>query len=700
MDYPMLLSKPHKIFQKKPRPKNWNNGVVVQIPRNSLMLIAAFTIVIAPHIAQISTWIIAAGIFCAWWRWMIYLGRRNFLSFWKKAILVIACCIAVVLSEGITQSLETWAALLIMAFALKLLEMKTQRDAYVIIFIAYFIIAIEFIFNHSIGIVVYELCALTLVTAASVGMNQFHMRVIPIESLKVASKILAQSIPLMIVLFVLFPRIGPIWAISSPNKQARTGLSSEMTPGDVAKLARSDEIAFRAIFKNSPPPTNELYWRGRVYADFNKGKWSEADIPKIFSNVEKIDWANNQKITWFTPKLTTDLKKITYSILLEPTHDKWLIGMDLAFPKTTSTGLTWDYKLISRYPAQSLLHYEVDTYPDAILNTWLPEFLRTQTTYIDINDNPKTIAFAQNLYASSTDTQEFVKKILNQIREQPYLYTLEPPILEKDNSIDKFWFETRQGFCAHYAGAMVYMLRAVGIPARMVGGYQGGETNPITGHVVVRQYLAHAWVEYWQPEKGWQRVDPTAAVAPSRIHDGLSKALPENDLGSLSAFTNVRLNRVLGIQKLMFLFESIEHRWNLFIIGYDSELQTDFLQKLLGEITIAKIALILLVGIFLSTIFIAISLLWSNFEKRNNPVIKAYNNFVSRLGKQGIKHNPHDTPAQFIERACKQRKLDQQSYLPTVNLLNNLLYNPEAGYTKATLNTLKNHLQALQVKLA
>ena len=170
---------------------------------------------------------------------MIFLGRRNFLSIWQKAALVIGSGGAVVLSEGVTQNLETWAALLIMAFALKLLEMKTQRDAYVVIFIAYFIIAIEFIFNHSMSIVIYEISALVLVTAATVGMNQFHTRVKPLMSIKIAAKILVQAIPLMVVLFVLFPRIGPIWAIYSPNQQARTGLSSEMTPGDSCECHES-----------------------------------------------------------------------------------------------------------------------------------------------------------------------------------------------------------------------------------------------------------------------------------------------------------------------------------------------------------------------------------------------------------------------------------------------------------------------------
>ncbi|MFK7816930.1 MAG: transglutaminaseTgpA domain-containing protein [Gammaproteobacteria bacterium] len=680
----------------------WQHGVAAQIPRNSLlMLMAAFTIVIIPHIAQVSPWIIGAGLFCLWWRWRIFIGRSNFLSIWQKALLVIICGTAVVLSEGVTQNLETWAALLIMAFSLKLLETKTQRDAYVVVFIAYFVIAIEFIFNHSIGIVAYELCALILVTAATIGMNLFHTRVEIFKSIKVASKILAQAIPLMIVLFVLFPRIGPIWAISSPNQQARSGLSSEMTPGDIAKLSLSDEIAFRAIFKDTPPATSDLYWRGRVYTNFKNGTWSETDIPVKFSNINKIDWASTPETAWFIPKINkTSEESISYTILLEPTHNQWLVGMDLAIPQTRTAGTTWDYKLINRQPVQSLLKYEVLTYPNATLNTWLPEFLRNLTTQIDKDDNPQTILFAKSLYADSTNTEDFVEKILEQIRNLPFHYTLEPPKLEKEGSIDQFWFETRQGFCTHYAGATVYMLRAAGIPARMVGGYQGGEINPITGHVVVRQYLAHAWVEYWTPKKGWQRVDPTAAVAPSRIHDGLSAALPENELNSLSIFSNARINRMPGLQKIMFLFESIEHRWNLFIIGYNSELQTNLLEKLLGKITAFKIAMVLLVGAFLSTFFVAASLFMSGRDKKRHPVVKAFQNFSTRMAKQGIKRKPHESPALFIKNICQQRKLDQQAYQPIVNMLNDLLYNPNASYTQETLNTLKNNFQALHLKLS
>ena len=678
----------------------WEHGTVSQIPRNSLiMIMAAFAMVVIPHAAQLSMFVIAVALFCVSWRWLIFLGRQNFPSFLLKVALIFSSASAVILTEGVSKKLETWAALLVVAFALKLLEMKTQRDAYVVVFLSYFIISVEFIFNHSIGIVVYELFAVMLVTSAIVGMNQFHTRVKPVESMKLATKILAQAIPLMMVIFILFPRIDPIWSIANPNQTARSGLGEEITPGDIAKLAKSDEIVFRAIFNDAIPINDEMYWRGRVYSEFDQGTWSYADIPRIHYNIPKVDWAKGYKRGWFIPELKNE-NPLSYSVLLEPTHNQWLFGLDLAIPQTEATGLTWDYRLINQLPVQTLLRYEVNTYPNAILNTWLPEFLRIQTTQIDSNDNPRTINFARNLYAQSQNTQDYVEKVLHHIRTLPFHYTLEPPLLRRSNSIDQFWFDTRAGFCTHYAGAFVYLLRAAGIPSRMVGGYQGGEINPLTGHIIVRQYMAHAWAEYWLPNEGWQRIDPTAAVAPSRIADGLDAALSESDLSSLSTFTNIRFNGVLGMHNLMLLFETIEYRWNLFVIGYDSELQTDFLQKLLGKITIAKIAIVLLIGALLSMSFVTLSLIRQRGKQSTHPVIKIVQLFTKRVRKLNLYRKPEESPAQFIEKIGIQRGLNEKDYRFTITMINELLYNPKPNVTKYKLKVLKNNLQVLQYKLA
>ncbi len=679
----------------------WEHGTVTQIPRNSLiMLMACQAMVILPNSANISVWIIGVALFCAWWRWMIFLDRKIFPSIWLKTALVFSSVAGVLISEGVSKNLETWAALLIIAFALKLLEMKTRRDAYVVIFIAYFVISVQFIFNQSMGIVVYEFLALILATAAMVGMNQFHTRVNPKQSIKIATQILLQAIPLMVVVFILFPRISPIWSIASPTQKARTGLSSEMTPGDIASLARSDEIVFRAEFENSVPNNDKLYWRGRVYSNFKLGTWSEEKIPKKKYDTAKIHWANSEREKWFTPK-TTGLSKISYSILLEPTHDRWLFGLDVASPRTPATGLLWNYRLASKKIVQSLFQYEVDSFPDANMNPSLPLFLEKQTLAIDVRDNPKTVKFAQNLYKKSKNNEDYANKILAHIRQQEYFYTLEPPTLPRKNSIDEFWLNSREGFCTHYAGAFVYMMRAVGIPARMVGGYQGGEINPVTGHVVVRQYQAHAWAEIWIANKGWQRFDPTAAVAPTRISEGLAAALSENDVSSLSTFTNLRLNNSLGLQKLMFMFESLQHRWNLFVIGYGTEMQTDFLEKILGKITIAKIAMVLLFAALLSIAFVSLSLLKNNNNKKStHPALRIIHSFLNKLSKQGWVRQNHESAKQFITRVAAEKGLDEKEYASTINLIERMLYNPPTQTSSTHLKVFKKSLYTLQKKMA
>ena len=181
--------------------------------------------------------------------------------------------------------------------------------------------------------------------------------------------------------------------------------------------------------------------------------------------------------------------------------------------------------------------------------------------------------------------------MLQYIRTEPYFYTLSPPLLSNAGSVDAFWFDSRRGFCSHFAGAFVYMARAVGIPARMVGGYQGGEVNPLTGHLVVRQFDAHAWTEVWLEGRGWVRFDPTAAVAPARIESGLSAALSESDREVLSSVTGARFEGVPGLKDVVYLFESMQHRWNLWVVGYDTEMQARYLADLLGEVTPTRVGL-------------------------------------------------------------------------------------------------------------
>jgi transglutaminase-like putative cysteine protease len=211
-----------------------------------------------------------------------------------------------------------------------------------------------------------------------------------------------------------------------------------------------------------------------------------------------------------------------------------LFALDTAVTFGSRIEQTRDYRLVNAEPIMSVLRYRVVSHPDFVMDEVLDQRTHARELVLPKGENPRLRAYAADLLARSQSPEEMVERMLSYIRGETYHYTLRPPLFTGDDSIDQFWFDGRRGFCTHYAGAMVFALRSVGIPARMVGGYQGGQVNEITGHVVVRQYQAHSWVEVWFEGLGWTRVDPTAAVAPAQVESGLNAALSQVDRASLS----------------------------------------------------------------------------------------------------------------------------------------------------------------------
>lgn len=664
-----------------------SRGVAYQIPRNTLaLLMVGQVVVVAPYLFHLSPWIVGVGLFCGYWRTGVYLGRWDYPRRWIKAVLVAASFGGVVVSGVEVFSLEAAASLLILAFGLKLIEMKGRRDAYLVIFLGYFIIATQFLFDQSIGMAAYQLCAAVVVTAAMVGLNQLHTRVRPLESLRVSLLLLLQALPLTVVLFLLFPRVAPLWTVPLPSN-ATTGMSDHMKPGDVAQLTRSDELVFRAVFPGGVPPNRELYWRGLVYSRFNQGTWSVVGLLP--------DWEEQ------APPEVLPGSGIDYEVLLEPTMSDWLYALEVPFARTPDVTLTRDYRLVAPDPVLSVFRYRVTSDPGVSMDGLqaLPDSLRRRETMFPEDDNPRLQRHARSLWESTGSEEAFVAAVLQHIRRQPYFYTLSPPQLEDSESIDAFWFDTRRGFCTHYAGALVFMLRSLGIPARMVGGYQGGEVNPLTGHVVVRQYDAHAWAEYWLPGRGWQRVDPTAAVAPARIEQGLNAALSEDDRASLSAFTSARFEGVALFRDLLHWTDSLEHRWNLWVVGYDPQVQGEVLKDLLGEITPARMGAAVLAGGGVSMGLVALLLFWRRRPVPRHPVERAFGRFCAGVSGAGWRRAPAESPGAFIRRIADAGGLRQEHAAALVAELDRLLYNPAARWGRRDLRRLRAQLRRLQLRL-
>ena len=435
------------------------HGIYQQIPRNCLLLImlAQITVVI-PLLQHTSIWIIGLGLGCVLWRWMTFKEKFPFPRWWLSGIIVVLASIINIISFGFQHSLELWSSFLIIAYALKLIETKNRRDAYVVIFLSYFVLTAAFIYDQSILFAVYQVGAIILVTAAMVSMNQHASRDQIFFPIKTASKLILQALPLMLVLFLIFPRLPPFWSVPVA-KSSYTGLDQQMKPGDVANLAQSDKIVFRAVFDNKPPNNAQLYWRGLVYSNFTAGTWSSGAIPSPRdSTINVIDWNDDNQTSYFVPELT-NLESFNYQVLQEPSGKIWRFGLDLAIPKQRNTGLTWDFRVVSKKAITNLTRYSINSYPDAVLDLELPAWLHERETRIPIRDNDRVKAFAQELRATSDSDQQFIDKLLQQIRTQSFYYTLSPPTLPSLNSIDEFWFKTRAGFCAHYAGAMTFMLQ-------------------------------------------------------------------------------------------------------------------------------------------------------------------------------------------------------------------------------------------------
>lgn len=657
-------------------------GVAHQIPRNTLVLLmVGQTAVILPYLQQLSIWIVAVGLFCGMWRTNIYLGRWDYPKRWVKAVLVVACISGVALTGVGAFSLEAMASLLVSMFALKLIEMKNRRDAYVVIFLGYFAIAIQFLFEQQLLLALYQVGSFILVTAAMVSLNQLQVAARPLPSLKLAALLAAQAIPLTLVMFLLFPRMAPLWTVPLPGSSV-TGLSDSVKPGDVANLTRSDELAFRVVVHGDMPPPSQRYWRGLVYSDFEDGGWK----------------ARERRRARDYPLPRQD--DLAYEVLLEPTMQTWLYALENSTSDHSNVYLTLDTRLESTDPIMSVFRYRATQHRKPDQPQPLTEQMRIRETAIDPEANPRLQALGKALLAEHGTAVGMTRAILTHIRREPYRYTLSPPGYPGRDAFDGFWFDGQAGFCEHYASAYVYLMRSAGIPARVVGGYLGGEVNELSGHLMVRQYDAHAWAEFYDPELGWFRVDPTAAVAPERVEQGLSAALSAADLASLPLLSSARIGDWDLAGSVLRWMDSIEHRWNLWVVGYDGNVQYRLLGDLLGKVNAARIGIAILIGGGIGLGAVALIIFWGRRPTQRHPVERAFRGFSDALAAYGHVRRPEESPSAFVRRVADEVGLKEAQIGPLVAELDTLLYNPGVASGGRELRALRSQLRRLQFRLA
>lgn len=621
----------------------------VLVTRNGLTwLLIAQIFVIAPLLFYIPWLILGLWICCALWRIQIFRMRLNYPSMWVKFLFIGVIFFSIYFIKGTLVGLEGGLVLLVSAFSLKLIELKTKRDALVVIYISFVLIAALYLYNNSFVAVIYSLLPFIILLMALIGINQTSLASYPLGAIKQACIYIIQAMPLMLILFFFFPRFEPLWVFPSPNSQQMTGLSDKMTPGEVANMARSSELVLRAIFNNRVPERKALYWRGLSLEHYDGHTWSQAWDLESHRHRASPNMQYNQN----------DPNKVDYKVVMQPSRYNFLIALETPVVLPKDAWLDQDFRLVRNKPIDTVYSFELSSFFDvrkevsgtrrAALNKQLPK------------TDPRAQAFGQKLRTTyNGDTDKIVEALLSHYRNNGYVYTLETPDLG-NNSVDKFFFDTKRGFCEHYAGATTFILRAAGIPARVILGYQGGELNTQGNFIQVRQFDAHAWVEYWHKDRGWIRIDPTFQVSPDRIESGLEAALNPTDQAAAGNNSVLGYGSTSLLASARMMWENFNNEWDIFISGYNSSQQENIISSLFGKINKVYLVL-LLVACVCFVIIVWFLLLFKPWERSKAPSVSAYEQFEALLAKRGLTRIKGEGPESFYKRAIERFPLHKDS---------------------------------------
>ncbi|MGB5306056.1 MAG: DUF3488 and transglutaminase-like domain-containing protein [Gammaproteobacteria bacterium] len=602
-------------------------------PETIAWLLVSLALVTAPHLGRLPFWVPLVALCFGLWRWLAAKRRLPLPGGLLRILFMTAIPIGIYLSYGRVFGRDAGTAWLIALIALKLIELRTHRDAIIVVLLAYFLVIIQFLFSQSIPTALYMLVIAALITSTLIAINYMSLRPPPLtERLRQALTLLAQAIPVMLLLFVLFPRVpGPLWSLPEDAHSGRTGLNDEMAPGSISDLIQSPATAFRVEFIDPAPPEAQRYWRGPVLWHFDGRRW-------------RSGYGNN----WRPPEDFTPLGlPVRYRVTLEPHNRQWLFALELPATLPTGTRLSGDYRLLARTPVRERLRYELSSHPAFAVGARLSERARQAALQLPEAGIEQTRALASRWRDAATDDRDVVARALEFFNRQPFVYTLQPPLLGTQ-PVDEFLFETRRGFCEHYASAFTLLMRAAGIPARVVTGYLGGEENPIDGFYTIRQSDAHAWAEVWYAGRGWVRIDPTSAVAPERIEQGIGGSVPATD--PLPGF--IRTNSTL-LKRFRYTLEAINNGWNQWVLGYDERTQRELLGRLgIGLDNWKGMAIGMLVSISLVLVLVAAAMLWRQSRRQPlDPEVRVYRRFCRQLERLGIQRKASEGPADFARRA-------------------------------------------------
>ena len=642
-------------------------------------LAAGITLAILPHGLRMPMWILPLTLALILWRlgaalkdWPLPGGKYYSLRL-LQLFIMISAGIGVYISFHTLVGREAGSALLVLLAGFKILETKHERDIYIATFLGFFVIVTNFFISETVLTALYMLFTLLVMFTALITFNDHDRSLKPAVRVKTAIILLLQALPVMLVLFLLFPRInGPLWGLPQDAYAGMMGINDEMEPGSISRLIQSGNVAFRVEFEGTPPENSKLYWRGPVLNHNDGRKWTRERA----SGTE-------------TPELQTSGVPVNYTITMEPTSQRWLFALEMPDQAAENTYIANDFQLRSREPVNKRIRYSLTSYPEYTLGRSNAYEIQ-RALQLPENFHPETISLARSWVEEESDATSIINRAMSMFNEQNFYYTLTPPLLTNDN-VDEFLFETRQGFCEHYASAFTVLMRAAGIPARIINGYQGISYNPVGEYHIVYQRDAHAWTEVWLDGRGWVRVDPTSAVAPERVQQGIGGALPEAIIDVPAMFGQIKLSRDLW-HNLSNTWDAVNNQWNQWVISYNPDRQALFLKKFgMKDINLQLLSIIL---VFIVSIMFTVITLWMfrQYQPARDQARKLYDRFCHKLARVGIQRMPYEGPVDFAKRAG----LKQRGIADTINAITALYISVRYGSRFEKLPELKKQITSFQ----
>jgi transglutaminase-like putative cysteine protease len=614
------------------------NRTLTTLPRDTrdtLFMLGVIVCVLTPLTPELPLWCIALTALVMLWRGALaWRGQPLPGKWWRLGLLALAVA-ATLISFKTLLGRDAGVAMVVVLLALKTLELRAQRDAFVVFFLSFFLMLTNFFYSQSLLTAAAMLIALLGLLTALVNAHMPVGKPPLLTAARIAGGMTLLGAPIMVLLFVLFPRMAPLWGLPGDAMAGRSGLSAQMTVGNIAKLALDDSVAMRVTFDGPPPPPSALYFRGPVLSSFNGQTWRPADGVALLRSDEAA--------------LEVQGAPVRYQVTLEPNQQPWLLTLD-ATPTAPELALgrarmTSELQWLQDRPVTELLRYRVTSYPQFTHGPVRRTAKLTPYLALPFGYNPRTQALAQELQRAASvgpkAADYWVQQALERLRTGGYVYTLEPGVFGRD-SADEFWFDRKAGFCEHIAASFVILMRALNVPARVVTGYQGGERNALDGFWTVRQSDAHAWAEVWLAGQGWVRVDPTSAVAPSRTGSFTRLVAPRGAVAS-AIFGTVSPEMALNLRAA---WDAVNNRWNQWVLNYSQTSQLNLLKNLGFDAPSWEDLIYLLCGIVVSVSLAGAA--WAAWERhQQDPWLRLLGRARQRLQQAGFMVPAQCTPRQL-----------------------------------------------------